>query len=288
MVKVRNTAFDYANIVLLGLLGMVIVYPFVYVVSVSLSSTDAVLGGRVKLFPVGFELKAYDQIFRTPTIWVAYRNTILYTALGTAFRLCLLLLTAYPLSRAKFPGRFFFMVMITFTMLFSGGLIPTYLLVNSLGIVDTIWAMIIPGAIGAYNVIIVRTFFQTTIPESLTESADLDGANDLQTMMRIVMPLSTPIIAVMALFIAVGIWNNYFQALIYIRRSSLKPLTVILREIIFLQSGSFFETFSSYGSIPPQTVQSGTLVVSMVPILCAYPFIQRFFVKGIMVGAIKG
>ena len=287
--RYRYTAFDYLNIVLLALLAMVVVYPLVYVVSLSLSDTDAVLRGKVLLFPVGFQLRSYQLIFKNTIIWRAYRNTLIYTALGVSVRLVLLLLTAYPLSRRKFVGRDMFMIMITFTMLFSGGMIPTYLLVNGLKITDTIWAMVIPGAISAYHIIIVRTFFQSTIPETLTESAELDGANDLQTLTRIVAPLSAPIIAVMALFIGVGIWNNFFQALLYLRRAELLPLTVILREIIILASGELFETFQSVtGYIPPRSVQSATLVVSIVPMLCAYPFIQRYFVKGIMVGAIKG
>ena len=287
--KYKNTAFDYLNMVLLGVLALVVVYPLVYVMSLSVSSTDAVVRGQVLVFPVGFQLKSYQKIFQNPVIWRAYRNTLMYTSLGVVVRLVLLLLTAYPLSRKKFPGRYGFMIMITFTMLFSGGMIPTYLLVNGLGITDTIWAMVIPGALSAYHIIIVRTFFQTTIPETLTECAELDGANDMQTLVKIVAPLSTPIIAVMALFIGVGIWNNFFQALLYLRRAELLPLTVILREIIILASGLMFETFQDEtGYLPPRSVQSATLVVSIVPMLCAYPFIQRYFVKGIMIGAIKG
>jgi putative aldouronate transport system permease protein len=287
--KTKNNAFDYFNIVILAGLAMVVVYPLVYVVSLSVSNTDAVLRGKVLLFPIGVQFRSYQQIFKNPVIWTAYRNTLMYTGLGVIVRLIVLLITAYPLSRKKFIGRNTFMMMITFTMLFSGGMIPTYLLVNALGITDTIWAMILPGAISAYHIIIVRTFFQSTIPESLTESAELDGANDLQTLTRIVAPLSTPIIAVMALFIGVGIWNNFFQALLYLRRAELLPLTVILREIIILAAGEVFETFQAEtGYIPPRSVQSATLVVSIVPMLCAYPFIQRYFVKGIMIGAIKG
>ncbi len=288
--RIRLDLADYVIMVVLGVLGLVIVYPFVYVISVSISDPDAVLKGQILLFPKGANFTAYRQILRTPSIWVAYKNTIVYAALGTAVRVVLLLLTAYPLSRSKFPGRNGFMIFITFTMLFSGGLIPTYLVVHGIGLVDTIWAMIIPGAIGAYHVIIVRTFFQTTIPESLTESADLDGANDLQILTRIVMPLSTPIIAVMSLFIAVGIWNNFFQAIIYLRRNELYPLTVLLREIVILSSSLAFQSIGRESLIaaPPKSVQSATLIVSVIPILCAYPFVQRYFVRGIMIGAIKG
>jgi putative aldouronate transport system permease protein len=182
------------------------------------------------------------------------------------------------------------MFLIGFTMLFNGGMVPTFLVVRGVGLLDTIWAMIIPGALGAYNVIIVRTFFQSTIHPSLEESAALDGANDVQVLFRIVVPLSTPIIAVMSLFIVVGIWNNYLQALLYLIDENLYPLTIILRDIVVQAEGEEFMGLQELYRVPvpTQSVQSATLIVSIIPVLAAYPFIQKYFVKGIMIGAIKG
>jgi len=286
----RLSAFDAANVVFLALLGVLVAYPFIYTVSISVSDAAVVARGGVSFFPRGININAYKQVLSSHRIWLAYRNTVIYAALGVVIRVFLLVLTAYPLSRVRFPGRNFFMFLIGFTMLFNGGMVPTFLVVRGVGLLDTIWAMIIPGALGAYNVIIVRTFFQSTIHPSLEESAALDGANDLQVLFRIVVPLSTPIIAVMSLFIVVGIWNNYLQALLYLIDENLYPLTIILRDIVVQAEGEEFMGLQELYRVPvpTQSVQSATLIVSILPVLAAYPFIQKYFVKGIMIGAIKG
>jgi len=286
----RYSTFDVVNFVILFALGFVVAYPFFYSVSVSISNPVSVSLGKVLLWPIGANLHAYKQVLRSQRIWNAYKNTVIYASLGTAIRLSVLMLTAYPLSRKKFPARNFFMFFIGFTMLFSGGLIPTFLVVRSLGMINTIWAMIIPGLVSAYYVIITRTFFQSTIPESLHESAELDGANDLQVLIRIVLPLSKPILAVMGLFITVAIWNDYFTPLIYLPNDKLQPLTILLRDIVVMAQGREFQEAKELGAlpVPPQSVQSATLIISMIPVFLAYPFIQKYFVKGIMIGAIRG
>lgn len=287
-VKGESKVFDYFNVIFLGLLTFIVLYPFIYTLSVSLSSTEAVARGEIKLLPIGFNFLAYERVLTSPRIWSAYLNSVIYASLGTIIRLFLLILTSYPLSQPKFIARKFFTFFVTFTMLFSGGLVPYFLVVRALKLLNTIWAMIIPGAISAWNVIVTRTFFQSTIHPSLIESAQLDGANDLHILYRIVLPLSKPIIAVMALFIAVGIWNDYFTPLIFLTDDTKFPLTIILRDIIMMASGREF-TGPEIGAIPipTQSIQAATLIVSIIPILAIYPLVQKYFIKGIMIGAIK-
>ena len=289
MKNLRYSAFDVFLIIFLAILGSIIAYPFIYTISISISDPSEVVRQKVLLFPHGFDLKAYEQVLRSPRIWIAYKNTVLYTIVGTVFRVILLVMTAYPLSRKKFTGRNIFMFIIAFTMLFSGGLIPTFLVVRGLGLVNTIWAMVLPGALTAYYVIITRTFFQNTIPASVEESAMLDGANDMQILWRIVVPVSTPIIVVMGLFIAVGIWNNFFQPLLYLNDKKLMPLTILLRDIVVRATGDEFTRRPGMAilDIPTQSIQAATLIISMITIMAVYPFIQKYFVKGIMIGAIK-
>ena len=288
-IKGESGIFDYFNVILLGLITFIVIYPFIYTISVSISHPGAVAKGEVTLLPVGIDFSAYKQVLSSPRLWRAYLNSAIYTSVGTLFRLLLLLFTSYPLSQQKFLGRNFFTFLITFTMLFSGGLVPYFLVVRALGLLNTLWAMVIPGALSAWNIIVVRTFFQSTIHPSLIESAQIDGANDFQILLRIVFPLSTPIIAVMSLFIAVGIWNDYFTPLIFITDDTKFPLTIILRDIVVMARVSEF-LGREFGAIPipPQGLQAATLIISMIPVLIAYPFIQRYFIKGIMIGAIKG
>jgi putative aldouronate transport system permease protein len=289
-VKGESKTFDYFNIILLGVITFIVIYPFLYTLSVSISHPEAVAKGEVTLLPVGLNFSAYKKVLLSPRIWQGYWNSTVYTSIGTLVRLLLLLFTSYPLSQPKFLGRNFFTFLITFTMLFSGGLVPYFLVVRALGLLNTLWAMVIPGALSAWNIIVVRTFFQSTIHPSLIESAQIDGANDFQILFRIVFPLSTPIIAVMSLFIAVGIWNDYFTPLIFITDDTKFPLTIILRDIVVMAQGREFLGLRELGAIPipAQSVQAATLIISMIPVLIAYPFIQKYFIKGIMIGAIKG
>ncbi len=259
-------------------------------VIVSLSDGKAVLSSLVKLWPVNITLDTYKVVVRDSSILSGYKNSILYTVCGTLVNLVMSTLCAYPLSRPVLPGKRLVMRIIVFTMFFSGGMIPSYLVINQLGMIDTVWVMIIPGAISTYNMIVMRTFFMG-IPESLHESAALDGANDLQVLVRIVLPLSKSILATMLLFYAVGHWNAYVNALLYLNKKAMFPLQSILRNMVV--DGQFTEAQTQVGSVSSFTViettmKYATIVVSTLPILLIYPFVQKYFVKGVMIGSIKG
>lgn len=285
--------FDITNTVLMIVIFFLFSWPLWFIIIASFSDPAAVWNGKVVLLPKGFNIDAYREILKYKSIWLGYRNTILYTVLGTVINLVLTICTAYPLSRKDFMPRNFFMFMFMLTMYFSGGLIPTYLVVNKLNLVNTVWAMIIPGAISIYNVIITRTYFINSIPGSLQEAAELDGANSLQFLMRVVLPLSKPVIAVIALYYAVGHWNDFFTALIYIHKKDLLPLQTFLRDLLVQNQVNIDMT----GLDPvaaerkmklAQTIKYGVIVVSTVPVLCIYPLVQKHFVKGIMIGSVKG
>jgi len=271
---------------------VIVIYPLIFVLSSSFSSSQAVVSGRVWLWPVDFSLEGYKVIFSNPAILTGYINSIIYTVLGVLINVVLTVALAYPLSKPTFVGRSLIMMLIVFTMLFSGGLIPTYLTVKSLGILDTRWVMVLPGAIAVFQVIIARTFFQATIPKELNEAAELDGCSDIGFLWRVVLPLSKAIIAVLVLFHAVGTWNAYFDALIYLKSPELFPLQIILRNILILNSvdaGSLVDAnqFAARQGLR-DLLKFSLIVVATVPILCIYPFVQKYFVQGIMIGSIKG
>lgn len=286
--------FDIINYIFLTFCLIVVAYPLIYIVSASFSSARAVVGGRVWLFPVEFSLDAYTAVFESPSIGTGYMNSIIYTVFGTALNIVITIMAAYPLSRRDFYGRNVIMAAFTFTMLFSGGLIPTYLLVKSLGLVNTRWAMIIPSAMSVWNVILMRTYFQTTIPDELYEAAELDGCRDTQFLIRIVLPLSGPIVAVMILFYAVGHWNSYFDALIYLSKSELQPLQIVLRDILIRNQTdpSMMQNIDPREMARLQNMKDllkySLIVVASAPVLAIYPFVQKYFIQGIMIGAIKG
>lgn len=288
-----DKAFDIVNLIIMLVLLVIFIWPLWFIVIASFSDPSAVWNGKTVLFPIGFNLNAYIEILKYNSIWIGYRNTLLYTVLGTLINLFMTVCAAYPLSRKDFVPRNFFMFIFMLTMYFSGGLIPTYLVVNKLKLINTIWAMMIPGAVSIYNVIITRTYFVNSIPESLQEAAELDGANSLQFLTKIVLPLSKPIIAVIALYYGVGHWNDFFSALIYLNDKQLFPLQTFLRDLLVQNSVSLDMT----GLDPvqaevkmklAQTIKYGVIVVSTVPVLCIYPLVQKYFVKGIMIGSVKG
>jgi putative aldouronate transport system permease protein len=270
---------------------LVVLYPIVYVFSASFSSPLAVSSGKVWLFPVDFSLRGYEVMLGDKQIITGYANSLYYTFFGTIISVLLTISVAYPLSRPKLFGRNFLMFFITFTMIFSGGLIPTYMVVKELGMLNTRWALIIPGAVAAFFVIIARTFFQLNIPEELAEAAELDGCSDLNFLFKVVIPLSGPIIAVLALMYAVGQWNAYFDALIYLKTATLQPLQLVLRTILILN-------ISGGGAVDAATLLKRreladllkyvVVVVGSLPVLMIYPFVQRYFVKGMLIGSIKG
>ena len=288
----RDRTFELVNNALLAVALITVGYPLIYIVSASFSSTQAVVGGRVWLWPVEFSLLGYQTIFKYRAVWNGYANTVFYTVFGTAINVVLTIMAAYPLSRRDLQGRNLFMFMITFTMIFSGGLIPTYLLIRSLGMLNTRWVMMIPNAIAAWNIIITRTYYQSTIPDELHEAAQLDGCSDVRFLMSVVVPLSGAITAVNALFYAVAHWNAFFNAFIYLSRKELYPLQIILREIL-IQNDVDNEAFTD---VADQETREGLrellkfslIIVASVPVLCIYPFVQKYFVRGVMIGSIKG
>lgn len=283
--------FDGAvNLICLFIILIVLV-PLLFVVAASFSDPDLVLKGEVLFIPKGFTAKAYTMVFENEDIWTGFRNTCFYTAAGTAVSLCLTVLAAYPLSKKELPGRNFIMMMIIFTMYFSGGMIPTYLLVKDLGMYNTVWALLIPSAISTYNLIVAKTFFENNIPGELYESAKLDGCGNFAMLLKIVLPLSKAILAVLVLYYAVGIWNAYFDALIYLRDTSMHPLQIVLRNILLLGQTEQMGT-NDVGMAEKvkmaEAVKYSAIVVSSIPMLILYPFVQKYFVKGVMIGAVKG
>lgn len=269
---------------------LIVLYPLLFVLSASFSDPQKVLNGEMWLWPAGFTLDAYKEIFHYSDVWVGYKNTILYTSVGTVINVVLSTLAAYPLSRKDLPGRNALMFLISFTMFFHGGLIPTYLVVKDLQMVNTMWALIIPNAIATYNVIVMRTYFQTSIPWELQEASLIDGCSNTRLLVNIILPLSKPILAVMVLFYAVGHWNAYFNALIYLRDEEMYPLQLILREILIVnatvESGGEFGMAEKM--LLAESIKYALIIIASIPVLVMYPFVQRHFVKGVMIGSIKG
>ena len=275
---------------------IVTLYPLIYILSASISDPSYVNSGEMWLLPMGITWEGYRLIFANNDIWTGYMNTIIYTVVGTLINLIVTVPAAYALSRPEFYGKKFFGIFMIITMFVSGGLIPTFLLVRNLGMMNTMWALIIPGATSVFHIIVTRTFFQQNIPREMEEAAIIDGCSDFAMFIRIILPLSMPIIAVMALFFGVGHWNSWFSALIYLNDRSLFPLQLILREILVQQ-----DMFSMPDIIDGQTAQMmhtrqqlsqvlqyGVMIVSTLPIIMVYPFLQKYFVKGVMIGSLKG
>ncbi|MBO0991531.1 carbohydrate ABC transporter permease [Bacillus sp. SD088] len=288
--------FKVFNFLFLTLAMLVVLYPLIYIVSASISDPKAVNSGDMWLFPKGVTFEGYKLIFDNPDIWKGYLNTIFYTALGTVINLAITIPAAYALSRRDLSGRGLLMGMFVLTMFFSGGLIPTYLVVRNLGLIDTVWAMVLPNAAAVWNIIVARVFFQTSIPTELEEAAIIDGCTNFKMFAKIILPLSAPIIAVMALFYGVGHWNGYFNALIYLSDKQLYPLQLVLREILVLQemssnsteiSSSLAEAMNNKQQLAA-VIKYGVMIVSTLPIIIVYPFLQRYFVKGVMIGSLKG
>jgi len=284
--------FNVFNVLFLWLVFFVVAYPLLYVVSASFSSAQAVISGQVWLLPVDLTLDGYQAVFKNAQFLTGFMNSLFYMAAGTAVNLVLTVMAAFPLSRKELFGRNLLMGIFVFTMLFSGGLIPSYLLVRDLDLLDSRWAMILPVALSVWNVIITRTYFQVTIPDELYEASQVDGCSDFRFLLRMVLPLSAPIMAVMALYYGVGHWNSYFQALIYLKSPELQPLQIVLRNILVLNQMDptmmqDFEALQRKQGLV-DIIKYAIIVVASVPVLLIYPFVQRYFVRGVMVGAIKG
>lgn len=280
--------YTFVVYALLACFCLLILIPLMHIIAGSFSDPMALLKGEVTLLPKGFTLDMYKKVFQDDEIWQGYWNTIVYTVVGTTISVVLTACGAYPLSRKDFYGKNVFMGLFAFTMFFTGGMIPTYLLVKQLKMLNTIWAMVLPSAVSTYNLIIMRTFFQTTIPGELVESASLDGCNDLGVFFRIVIPLSAPIFAVMVLFYGVAQWNSWFPALLYISDRSMYPLQMVLREVLIQSDISNMAGGAGDVEIIGDGLKYATMVVATLPIMCLYPFLQKYFVKGVMIGAVKG
>ena len=292
MAVVQKKKFPVGQIInyaLLTLLAFVCLYPFLNVISYSLSGYNAVLSGRVTFYPIDFNVDAYKQILGKTQIWNAMRTTVTVTLIGTALSLILTIFAAYGLSRKDLPGRKFLTGMILFTMYFGGGMIPTFLVVKGTGLYDTLGALFIPQAVNVFNFIVMRTFF-LNLPESLEEAARIDGASYMKVLIKIVLPLSLSIIATIGLFYAVGYWNTYFDALLYIQNPDKYTLQLRLRSLLFGEelnnSNANLEGMGT--QVMTQSLKMATVAVSTIPILIVYPFLQKYFVKGVMVGSLKG
>ena len=282
--------FNVVNIVFLSVISVICLYPLLYVLFASLSeATSFEQNARFLLWPQSFTIGAYKLVFRNIMIGIGYRNTLFYMVLGTSINLILTVLTAFILSRKQYPVKRALNLLIIFTMFFNGGLIPNFLIVKNLGLIDSIWALLLPTAVSTYNMVIMRTAF-SGIPPALEESAKLDGAGDIRVLCQILIPLAMPTIAVMILFYGVSHWNSWFPAMIYIRTRTKYPLQLILREILIANSTNTMtvnlDTIDT--EAVAEVVKFATIVVATVPILLIYPFLQRFFVKGVMIGAVKG
>jgi len=288
--SIGSKLFDAFNYTFLGLYGLVTLLPFVYVVAGSFTSPQEFITKKFVLFPTQLSLEGYKYIFSTEVLLNSLGVTIFITVAGTAINLLFTCLMAYPLARKDLDGRRIILLGVVFSMLFSGGMIPTFLVVKSLGLINSYWSLLLPGAISAFNLIVLKNFFQQ-LPEGLEEAAKIDGCNDLRILWQIVLPLSLPAIATFALFYAVNHWNSFFQAILYINDNYKWPIQVWLRQIVILSSGGLGDSavFDSNYVIPPgQIIKMAVIVISTLPILLVYPFLQKHFAKGALIGSVKG
>lgn len=287
----RDLLFDIVLYSICAVMLILVIYPLWFIVIASFSDPSAVAGGHVWILPVGFTLEGYDELFKQAEVWTGYRNTIVYTVLGTIFGLVVNIPAAYALSRKDLWGRKVLMGLYVFTMFFSGGMIPIFLTVQEMGFYNNFWVMIIPFSVSAYNIIVARTFFETSLPADLWDAAQIDGCGNLRYFFTMALPLSKAVISVIALWTAVGQWNGYFNALLYLRDAELHPLQLIMRNILITN-----QVFASMGTGEAamiamrraNLVRYSMIIIATVPIMCVYPFIQKYFDQGVMIGAVKG
>ncbi|MDR2419045.1 MAG: carbohydrate ABC transporter permease [Treponema sp.] len=294
--RIRDTAFDRAFVVfiyiMLSLTLLIVIVPIIFIIAASFSDSQAVISGEVWFWPVRPTLRGYEAVFKNPKLMTGFFNSFFYMIVGTVVNLIMTMLCAYPLTRKEFRARNVISVLMVFTMYFSGGMIPTYMVVRKLGLIDTRWAMIIPVALSVWNVILCRTYIGSTIPDSLYESASIEGCSPFRFMISIVLPLSAPIMAVLALYYGVSHWNTYFNALIYLNKAELAPLQIVLREILVLSKidpimiSDARELAAKQGL--SDLLKYSVIIVASVPVMIIYPFVQKYFVTGVMVGAVKG
>ncbi|MBE5040189.1 carbohydrate ABC transporter permease [Ructibacterium gallinarum] len=291
--KIRKTAedilIDVISYAVMGLFGLITLIPFLNIIAKTFSEDWAVVSGKVGILPIGFQLDSLEYVITSSRFLTSFLVSVIITVAGTALSILLICVTAYPLSKKKLWGVKGVMILYVFTMMFSGGMIPNYLLIKNLGIYNTLWSVILPGMINVFNLMIVKNYFES-IPESVEESAMMDGASHTRVLFTIVLPLAVPTIATITLFTAVNYWNNYMGPMLYINEPGLKPLQLYLREIILEQSDAVLSSQSvdDQLNISSEGVRSATIIASTLPILLVYPFIQKYFIKGIMIGSVKG
>ncbi|MFR1357049.1 MAG: carbohydrate ABC transporter permease [Ruthenibacterium lactatiformans] len=288
----EDVCFSIVITIISTLVLVIVLYPLIYIVSASFSSPMSVVQGKVWLLPKEFTLKAYHAVVTNKELITGYRNSLIYTVVGTAFNLLMTIICAYPLSRKDLRGRNFLTIMISITMFFSGGTIPTFLCLKQLNMLNTFGVMIIPGAINVWNMILMRNYFQNSIPEEIIEAAKVDGCTNVGALIRIVLPLSKAITAVMVVYYAVGHWNSYFNALLYLKDRWRYPLQLVLREVLLIGTGMRESTAEVVNSVDQlllfETQQFAIIIVASLPVLILYPALQKYFMKGVMVGSIKG
>ena len=292
MIESRKTKIFYAiNYVLVTLVVLTMLFPLLNIVATSFSSERAIMSNEVSVLPVEFTVDTYVQVWKRTQLLNAMKNTVILTVVGTAINMVMTICGAYALSKSRLTGRNVFLFLITLTMLFGAGLIPSFMLIKNLGLMNTYWAIWLPGAISTYNMIVMKTFF-SGIPASMEESAYIDGANDLRILWSIIMPLSLPSIATITLFYAVGHWNSYFSLILYVSSSSKKVLQQILRDLINSSSATeqlqLTDSSDAMQPIASESIKAVAIVIATLPIMCFYPFLQKYFTKGVMIGAIKG
>ncbi|MDY2727764.1 MAG: carbohydrate ABC transporter permease [Candidatus Onthovivens sp.] len=280
-----NKIFDWVINILMGAIAVMFLLPLIHVIACSFSSVDQVIAGNVGLFPVDFSIEGYKEVFAEDKLWRGFGNSLFYTFVGTVIQVSLQMLCAYPLSRRDFKGRKIINLFLVLTMFVSGGMIPTYLLISKLHMLNTIWAIIIPGCVSVFNIIVIRTYMETSIPYELQEAARIDGCGDFGIFCRVILPLSRPIIFVMVLYAIVGYWNNYFNSLLYIQNSSLYPLQRVLQDML-VSNNSSIGGGTEVGK--EEQLKYVTIVVSSLPLLIIYPFFQKYFEKGVVMGGVKG
>lgn len=288
----EDVCFSIVITIISTLVLVIVLYPLIYIVSASFSSPMSVVQGKVWLLPKEFTLKAYHAVVTNKELITGYRNSLIYTVVGTAFNLLMTIICAYPLSRKDLRGRNFLTIMISITMFFSGGTIPTFLCLKQMNMLNTFGVMIIPGAINVWNMILMRNYFQNSIPEEIIEAAKVDGCTNVGALIRIVLPLSKAITAVMVVYYAVGHWNSYFNALLYLKDRWRYPLQLVLREVLLIGTGMRESTAEVINSVDQlllfETQQFAIIIVASLPVLILYPALQKYFMKGVMVGSIKG
>ena len=287
-----DRVFTIVNYSLLMLVLIIELYPLVYVVAASFSDPQAVVSGKVFLFPVNPTLKGYAAVFKNKKILTGFSNSIFYLIVGTVLTLVMTMLCAYPLSRKEFRARGFLSMFFVFTMYFSGGMVPAYILVNKLGMINTRWSMIIPMAMSTYNMIICRTYIVNSIPDELYEASQMDGCTPFRYMLSVVVPLSKPILAVLTLYYGVVRWNDYFNAMLYLYKDNLQPLTIVMKEILIMSQVDMTQVTDASAVSKLQGMSEllkySTIVVASLPVMLLYPLIQKHLVKGVMIGAVKG